>query len=132
MVYIKQEDGTQKKFACISCIKGHRSSKCEHVDRELIEIKRKGRPVTQCERCRQLRKTKQMHLKCECRLKQKTLRSIESRDSNLCLEFSVFGRETSFRNVILRGILTSRSSDFTLTSLLGLILCTLVAFSLLT
>ncbi|PHZ12989.1 copper-fist-domain-containing protein [Rhizopus microsporus ATCC 52813] len=79
MVYIKQEDGTQKKFACISCIKGHRSSKCEHVDRELIEIKRKGRPVTQCERCRQLRKTKQMHLKCECRLKQKTLRSIESR-----------------------------------------------------
>ncbi|CEI93739.1 Putative Copper fist transcription factor [Rhizopus microsporus] len=86
MVYIKQEDGTQKKFACLSCIKGHRSSKCEHVDRELIEIKRKGRPVTQCERCRQLRKTKQMHLKCECRLKQKTLRSIESRDSNLCLE----------------------------------------------
>ncbi|OAD03814.1 copper fist DNA-binding transcription factor, partial [Mucor lusitanicus CBS 277.49] len=57
---------TEKKFACIKCIKGHRSSKCTHDKRELIEIKRKGRPVSQCETCRLLRKTKQVHVKCVC------------------------------------------------------------------
>ena len=49
-----------------SCIKGHRSSTCKHVDRPLYEIKKKGRPVTQCEHCRELRKTKQVHVKCTC------------------------------------------------------------------
>ncbi|KAI7906647.1 uncharacterized protein BX663DRAFT_200403 [Cokeromyces recurvatus] len=51
--------------------KGHRSSKCTHHDRELFEIKRKGRPITQCETCRLLRKTQQVHAKCECRIKKK-------------------------------------------------------------
>ncbi|KAI9318142.1 copper fist DNA binding domain-containing protein, partial [Dichotomocladium elegans] len=54
------------KFACNSCIKGHRSSHCSHVERPLIEIRRKGRPVTQCAYCRHLRKTKQVHVKCLC------------------------------------------------------------------
>lgn len=56
---------------CISetCIKGHRSSACKHTDRPLFEIKKKGRPVTQCEHCRELRKTKQVHVKCICELK---------------------------------------------------------------
>ena len=49
-----------------ACMKGHRSSSCSHTDRPLFEIKRKGRPVTQCEHCRQLRKTKQVHVKCNC------------------------------------------------------------------
>ena len=49
-----------------ACIKGHRSSSCSHTDRPLFEIKKKGRPVTQCEHCRQLRKTKQVHVKCSC------------------------------------------------------------------
>ncbi|KAL9551787.1 hypothetical protein MBANPS3_004086 [Mucor bainieri] len=71
MVYIKSADGTEKKFACIKCIKGHRSSKCTHDKRELIEIKRKGRPVSQCETCRLLRKTKQVHVKCVCAPKSK-------------------------------------------------------------
>ncbi|KAI9258481.1 copper fist DNA binding domain-containing protein [Sporodiniella umbellata] len=66
MVLIKQENGIAKKFACLKCIKGHRSSKCEHSDRELIEIRRKGRPVSQCESCRHLRKMKQVHIKCVC------------------------------------------------------------------
>lgn len=66
MVYITSEDGKEKKFACIKCIKGHRSSKCNHTNRELFEIKKKGRPVSQCEQCRQLRKTKQIHIKCIC------------------------------------------------------------------
>lgn len=55
-----------KKYACQQCIKGHRSSSCTHTTRELVEIKAKGRPVTQCEHCRELRKTKQVHVKCLC------------------------------------------------------------------
>jgi hypothetical protein len=50
-----------------TCIKGHRSSGCKHTDRPLYEIKKKGRPVTQCEHCRELRKTKQVHVKCSCK-----------------------------------------------------------------
>ena len=49
-----------------SCIKGHRSSSCAHTDRPLYEIKKKGRPVSQCERCRELRSTKRVHSKCTC------------------------------------------------------------------
>ncbi|EED85767.1 hypothetical protein POSPLDRAFT_47293, partial [Postia placenta Mad-698-R] len=49
-----------------SCIKGHRSSSCQHTDRPLYEIKKKGRPVSQCNKCRELRRTKRMHNKCNC------------------------------------------------------------------
>lgn len=49
-----------------TCIKGHRSSACKHIDRPLFEIQKKGRPVTQCSHCRELRKTKQVHIKCSC------------------------------------------------------------------
>ncbi|KIP03133.1 hypothetical protein PHLGIDRAFT_16085 [Phlebiopsis gigantea 11061_1 CR5-6] len=59
-----------KKYACETCIKGHRSSNCKHTDRPLYEIKKKGRPVTQCEHCRELRKTKQVHVKCMCETKE--------------------------------------------------------------
>nr|QPL20069.1 copper fist DNA-binding domain protein [Trametes gibbosa] len=59
----------EKKYACETCIKGHRSSSCKHTDRPLFEIKKKGRPVTQCEHCRELRKTRQIHVKCLCETK---------------------------------------------------------------
>ncbi|KIM84696.1 hypothetical protein PILCRDRAFT_33349, partial [Piloderma croceum F 1598] len=49
-----------------SCIKGHRSSSCKHSDRPLFEIKKKGRPVSQCEKCRKLRQSKRVHSKCLC------------------------------------------------------------------
>ncbi|KIJ33546.1 hypothetical protein M422DRAFT_147299, partial [Sphaerobolus stellatus SS14] len=49
-----------------TCIKGHRSSACSHTERTLYEIKKKGRPITQCEHCRALRKTRQVHVKCTC------------------------------------------------------------------
>jgi len=55
-----------KKYSCDTCIKGHRSSACKHTDRPLFEIQKKGRPVTQCSHCRELRKTKQVHIKCNC------------------------------------------------------------------
>ncbi|KAI9318731.1 hypothetical protein BX666DRAFT_1855760, partial [Dichotomocladium elegans] len=45
---------------------GHRASHCQHKDRQLIEIKKKGRPATQCTRCRELRLVRQLHVKCDC------------------------------------------------------------------
>ncbi|KAI8089325.1 copper fist DNA binding domain-containing protein, partial [Halteromyces radiatus] len=59
------------KFACTTCIKGHRASNCKHTDRPLFEIRKKGRPVSQCPLCRDLRKTKQLHIKCICNKKSK-------------------------------------------------------------
>ncbi|KAJ4485490.1 hypothetical protein J3R30DRAFT_1364453 [Lentinula aciculospora] len=59
-----------KKFACEACIKGHRSSTCSHTDRPLFEVKKKGRPVSQCEKCRELRQSKKVHSKCNCDQKQ--------------------------------------------------------------
>ncbi|KZO91019.1 copper-fist-domain-containing protein, partial [Calocera viscosa TUFC12733] len=55
-----------KKYACATCIKGHRSSACLHSTRSLFEIKRKGRPQTQCERCRERRKKDRSHVRCNC------------------------------------------------------------------
>lgn len=45
-----------KKFACATCIKGHRVSGCTHTDRPLFEVKKKGRPTTQCVHCKDKRK----------------------------------------------------------------------------
>ncbi|KAJ2688549.1 copper-binding transcription factor [Coemansia sp. RSA 1285] len=68
-----------KKFACYSCIRGHRASACIHEDRELREIRRKGRPVTQCSKCRELRKTRKAHVKCLCKeIKDNSLSIIPS------------------------------------------------------
>ncbi|PVZ99353.1 hypothetical protein BB558_002472 [Smittium angustum] len=53
-----------KKYACASCIRGHRTKSCNHTSRELIEIKKKGRPVSQCPHCRKLRKEKKIHVRC--------------------------------------------------------------------
>ncbi|TFY58124.1 hypothetical protein EVJ58_g6606 [Rhodofomes roseus] len=64
--HVKLQFVNDQKFACESCIKGHRSSSCQHTDRPLFEIKKKGRPVSQCGKCRELRKTKRMHNKCNC------------------------------------------------------------------
>ncbi|KAF9586053.1 hypothetical protein BGW38_010113 [Lunasporangiospora selenospora] len=55
-----------QKFACATCIKGHRSTTCNHGERPLHEIKKKGRPATQCQHCKELRKAKQVHVKCIC------------------------------------------------------------------
>ncbi|KAF9387011.1 hypothetical protein CPB97_003069 [Podila verticillata] len=55
-----------QKFACAACIKGHRSTSCNHGDRPLHEIKKKGRPMTQCSHCKDLRKAKQVKVNCAC------------------------------------------------------------------
>ncbi|KAI8880682.1 copper-fist-domain-containing protein [Backusella circina FSU 941] len=55
-----------EKWACETCIKGHRASHCKHTNRQLIQIKKKGRPSTQCNRCKELRIIRQLHVKCNC------------------------------------------------------------------
>lgn len=61
---VVKEDGT--KWACASCLKGHRVSGCTHTERELLFVPKKGRPITQCHHCRSERKKKSAHHKCEC------------------------------------------------------------------
>lgn len=34
-----------EKYACIQCIRGHRSSSCHHTDRPLVQIRSRGRPT---------------------------------------------------------------------------------------
>ncbi|RDI83399.1 hypothetical protein Vi05172_g6526 [Venturia inaequalis] len=41
-------EGEPKKVACGPCIRGHRSSKCQHHDRVLIEVRKPGRPLSAC------------------------------------------------------------------------------------
>ncbi|KIW03634.1 hypothetical protein, variant 2 [Verruconis gallopava] len=41
-------NGEKKKVACGPCIRGHRSSKCTHSDRVLIEVRKPGRPLSAC------------------------------------------------------------------------------------
>ncbi|KAJ3332098.1 hypothetical protein HDU76_001305 [Blyttiomyces sp. JEL0837] len=56
------------KFACEKCQTGHRNSTCDHLNRKLVEIKGKGRPVTQCQHCRSKRKSGagHSHHRCLC------------------------------------------------------------------
>ncbi|KAI7245861.1 hypothetical protein KC365_g61 [Hortaea werneckii] len=61
---VVKSDGT--KWACQSCLKGHRVSGCNHTDRELTLVPKKGRPVTQCQHCRQERKKRSAHVSCDC------------------------------------------------------------------
>ncbi|KAK4549493.1 hypothetical protein LTR36_006490 [Oleoguttula mirabilis] len=61
---VLKSDGT--KWACQSCLKGHRVSGCNHTDRELTLVPKKGRPVTQCQHCRLERKKRSAHVSCEC------------------------------------------------------------------
>jgi len=63
-IMVVKADGS--KWACSSCLKGHRVSGCNHTDRELTLVPKKGRPVTQCHHCRLERKKRSAHVKCDC------------------------------------------------------------------
>ncbi|SAM82011.1 uncharacterized protein UBRO_04274 [Ustilago bromivora] len=57
------------KYACASCIRGHRTSSCTHKDGSkgpLYPIRSKGRPPTQCEICRKKRMESGRHVRCDC------------------------------------------------------------------
>ncbi|KAI9802678.1 MAG: hypothetical protein M1825_002700 [Sarcosagium campestre] len=36
------------KYACEPCMRGHRSSKCTHSDRLLVQVRKPGRPLSSC------------------------------------------------------------------------------------
>ncbi|CAJ2504700.1 Uu.00g120940.m01.CDS01 [Anthostomella pinea] len=55
-----------EKWACEACVRGHRVSNCQHSDRPLQHINKKGRPVSQCHHCRSMRKSRSSHIKCDC------------------------------------------------------------------
>ncbi|ORY62610.1 uncharacterized protein BCR38DRAFT_486875 [Pseudomassariella vexata] len=55
-----------EKWACEACVRGHRVSNCQHSDRPLQHINKKGRPVSQCQHCRAMRKSRASHVKCDC------------------------------------------------------------------
>ncbi|PRQ71013.1 Copper fist DNA binding domain-domain containing protein, partial [Rhodotorula toruloides] len=52
------------QYSCESCIKGHRQANCTHADRPLREIQKRGRPVTACAECRELRRATNSHRTC--------------------------------------------------------------------
>lgn len=57
------------KLACATCIQGHRASSCKHQDGSkgpLMVIKRRGRPLSQCETCRANRSRTGRHTRCVC------------------------------------------------------------------
>ncbi|EIE87119.1 hypothetical protein RO3G_11830 [Rhizopus delemar RA 99-880] len=65
------------KYAC-EIFQGHRSSRCDHKERLLKVVRKKGRPISQCENCREKRKTKKVHQKCECLMQKKSLKDKNS------------------------------------------------------
>lgn len=55
-----------KKYACETCIRGHRASSCQHTNRPLVEVRKKGRPVTSCRHCQTLRTSLNIHPSTVC------------------------------------------------------------------
>lgn len=76
-----------EKYACQSCIKGHRVSGCQHLDRQLTHINPKGRPVKQCEHCRGARKAKSHHARCDCGSKKEKEAAKERLKTELNVDF---------------------------------------------
>ncbi|KAK9474831.1 uncharacterized protein V1510DRAFT_410777 [Dipodascopsis tothii] len=112
MVFI---DGV--KYACDTCIRGHRVTTCTHKDRPLTMIKPKGRPVSQCSHCREARKSRALHTRCECgELKSdKHSCSCSTGASCTCFKMKNAGRPPS-AEVALKGCHTVGVKNSTVTS----------------
>lgn len=57
------------KLACVRCIRGHRTSSCNHFDGSkgpVTVVKRRGRPSSQCRHCHERREKTGRHVKCNC------------------------------------------------------------------
>ncbi|KAF9982783.1 hypothetical protein BGZ65_002508 [Modicella reniformis] len=107
-----------QKFACATCIKGHRSTTCNHGERPLHEIKKKGRPSTQCPHCKELRKAKHVNARCICGREEgsaavanglKRAKSL-SHDSRLSVPAAI-GGEDLLRSVSTQGRSPQDCSD---------------------
>lgn len=75
------------KLACATCIQGHRASSCKHQDGSkgpLLVVKRRGRPLSQCQACREKRFKTGRHTRCICDARPRNARSkqTEIRDSS--------------------------------------------------
>lgn len=115
------------KYACESCIRGHRVTGCNHTDRELHFIAPKGRPVKQCEHCRGARKSKSHHARCDCGGK-KERNEVKLDDKECCCnlgdscvcgikgEDGVLGSESSHRSAHTRPHPSKHASDGHLTT----------------
>jgi len=55
-----------QNYACEACVRGHRVRTCQHHERPLKLVSKKGRPVSQCQHCRTLRRSRSVHVKCSC------------------------------------------------------------------
>ncbi|KAK3825242.1 MAG: copper fist DNA binding domain-containing protein [Benniella sp.] len=87
-----------QKFACATCIKGHRSTTCNHGERPLHEIKKKGRPSTQCPHCKELRKAKHVNARCICGREEAVANGLKrakslSHDGRLSVPAAIGGEE---------------------------------------
>jgi len=54
-----------KNYACAACIRGHRTGRCQHSNRTLLELRKPGRPVAQCASCQRRRKLDGYHGRCD-------------------------------------------------------------------
>ncbi|WFC96765.1 hypothetical protein MBRA1_003428 [Malassezia brasiliensis] len=73
------------KLACATCIQGHRASTCKHQDGSkgpLLVVKRRGRPLSQCQACREKRFKTGRHTRCICDAKPRTQRSHTTTTNN--------------------------------------------------
>ncbi|KAG0318633.1 hypothetical protein BGZ99_005577 [Dissophora globulifera] len=107
-----------QKFACATCIKGHRSTTCNHGERPLHEIKKKGRPSTQCLHCKELRKAKQVSVRCICGKEEatSTIATGLKRTKSLSHDGRLFsladlGGEGVLRSLSTEGAMLAGSSD---------------------
>lgn len=65
------------KYACELCIRGHRAASCHHSDRQLIMVKKKGRPSTTCGHCKELRAVKNVNPSGTCLCAKKKISNQE-------------------------------------------------------
>lgn len=73
------------KLACATCIQGHRASTCKHQDGSkgpLLVVKRRGRPLSQCQACREKRFKTGRHTRCICDAKPRSERSTTTAAAN--------------------------------------------------
>lgn len=93
-----------QKWACRSCITGHRSSKCVHEERELFPIAKKGRPSTasKCKTCRDQQANQSEPVICKCetpqRVKAKVSPSLTTQDPGSSVAASPNGAVRSDSN----------------------------------
>ncbi|OZJ06480.1 hypothetical protein BZG36_00578 [Bifiguratus adelaidae] len=55
------------KYACQPCIRGHRVARCKHLDRTLLQLRKRGRPIKKCAQCGGLHVSNKINILSRCR-----------------------------------------------------------------